>query len=614
MRESSTVTEDVKQRLNWLLIFVVICFSVLVISLWYLQMIKGEEFRERAVENCIRALVEDAPRGRIYDRREELLVTNRPAVVVSIIPAEVDDLEKLSERLGRIIGISPEEISQTVKNYLENPFKPVKILDDCKTNKIVEIEERKDELKGVVLEVKPRRDYLYHDFAAHSLGYVGEIDKEELQQFGNPKFQGGDIIGKAGLEKYYDDILRGEKGGKEVEVDALGQEITTLLYQKPVPGEDLVLTIDRDLQLYGENLLFDKKGSIIVSDPNSGEILALVNRPSFNPNLFADGISHSDWERLSSDVDYPLTNRSVQGVYSPGSIFKVVTAIAALEEGVTDRKRKIYCSGSFELAGQVFTCWKETGHGSLSIVDGIAHSCNIYFYTLGKDLGIERFNKYMQKFGLGEKTGIDLPAEAIGTIPSAQWKKREVNEIWFPGDTINLSIGQGYLLLTPLQVHNLITTIASEGEVYKLHLVKKIISADGKTVKEIKPEIYKKVDFSLDTIKIIKEGLRQTILKGTGWRANIKELAVAGKTGTAQNPQGETHAWFIGFAPYENPEVCITVFLENGGEGGEAAAPIARAMMEKYFNKKKKKKGNKGAWHLCFPFDEVLCRDPNFGG
>jgi len=584
MRESSTVPEDVKQRLNCLLIFVVICFSILVISLWYLQMIKGEEFKERAVENCIRSLVEDAPRGRIYDRQEELLVTNRPVVVVSVIPAEVDDLEKLSGRLSKIIGISPEEISQAVKNYQENPFKPVKILDDCKTNKIVEIEERKDELKGVVLEVKPRRDYLYHDFAAHSLGYVGEIDKEELQQFGNPKFQGGDIIGKAGLEKYYDDILRGEKGGKEVEVDALGQEITTLLYQKPVPGEDLVLTIDRDLQLYGENLLFDKKGSIVVSDPNSGEILTLVNRPSFSPNIFADGISHSDWQRLSSDADYPLTNRSVQGVYSPGSIFKVVTAIAALEEGVTDRKRKIYCSGSFELAGQVFTCWKETGHGSLSIVDGIAHSCNIYFYTLGKDLGIERFNEYMQKFGLGEKTGIDLPAEAIGTIPSAQWKRREVKEIWFPGDTINLSIGQGYLLLTPLQVHNCITAIATEGEVYKLHLVKKIISADGKTVKEIKPEIYKKVDFSSDTFKIIKEGLRQTILKGTGWRANIKELAVAGKTGTAQNPQGETHAWFIGFAPYDNPEICITVFLENGGEGGEAAAPIARAMLEKYFN------------------------------
>jgi penicillin-binding protein 2 len=547
-------------------------------------MIKGEEFKERAVENCIRSLVEDAPRGRIYDRQEELLVTNRPSVVVSVIPAEVDDLEKLSERLSKIIGISPEEISQAVKNHRENPFKPVKILDDCKTIKIVEIEERKDELKGVVLEIKPRRDYLYHDFAAHSLGYVGEIDKEELQQFGNPKFQGGDIIGKAGLEKYYDDILRGEKGGKEVEVDASGQEIATLLYRKPVPGEDLVLTIDRDLQLCGENLLFNKKGSIVVSDPNSGEILALVNRPSFSPNIFANGISSSDWQKLSSNADYPLTNRSVQGLYSPGSIFKVVTAIAALEEGVTDRKRKIYCSGSFELAGQVFTCWKETGHGSLSIVDAIAHSCNIYFYTLGNDLGIERFNKYMQKFGLEEKTGIDLPAEAIGVIPSAQWKEREVKEIWFPGDTINLSIGQGYLLLTPLQVHNIITAIAEEGEIYKLHLVKKIISADGKTIKEIKSEIYRKLDFSPDTFKIVKEGLRQTILKGTGWRANIEELAVAGKTGTAQNPQGETHAWFIGFAPYDNPEVCITVFIENGGEGGEAAAPIARAMLEKYFN------------------------------
>lgn len=584
MRESSTVPEDVKQRLNWLLVFIVICFSILIISLWYLQMIKGEEFKERAVENSIRALVEDAPRGRIYDRQEKLLVTNRPAVVVSIIPAEVDDLKKLSERLSKIIAISSEEISQIVKNYQENPFKPVKILDDVKTNKIVEIEERKDELKGVILEVKPRRDYLYHEFAAHSLGYVGEIDKEELQQFGNPKFQGGDIIGKAGLEKYYDDILRGEKGGKEVEVDALGQEIATLLYQKPVPGKDLVLTIDRDLQLYGENLLFGKKGSIIVSDPNSGEILALVNRPSFNPNIFANRISSSDWKRLSSDIDYPLTNRSVQGLYSPGSIFKVVTAIAALEEGVTDRKRKIYCSGSFKLADWVFTCWKETGHGSLSIVDAIAQSCNVHFYTLGNELGIEGFNKYMQKFGLGEKTGIDLPTEAIGIIPSAQWKKREIKEIWFPGDTINLSIGQGYLLLTPLQVHNLITTIAAEGEVYKLHLVKKIISADGNTVEEIKPEIYRRVNFSPDTSKIIKEGLRQTILKGTGWRANIKEVAVAGKTGTAQNPHGETHAWFIGFAPYEDPEISITVFLENGGEGGEAAAPIARAMFEKYFS------------------------------
>ena len=584
MQESSTVPEDVKQRINWLLIFIMICFSVLIISLWYLQMIKGEELKERAVENCIRSLVEDAPRGNIYDRYGEMLVTNRPAVMVSIIPAEVGDLEELSKRLSEIIGLSKEVIEQKVKKYTDNPFKPVKILDDCKQDKIIEIEERKGELKGVVLEVQPRRNYLYHEFAAHSLGYVGEIDREELQRLGNPKFQGGDIIGKTGLEKYYDDILRGEKGGKEVEVDALGREITLLLYRKPVPGKDLTLTIDKDLQVYGENLLYGKKGSIIVSNPYTGEILALVNRPSFNPNSFSSGISYSDWEKLSSNSDYPLTNRSIQGVYAPGSIFKVVTAIAALEEGVTNRKREVYCSGTFESAGQVFTCWKEFGHGSLSIVDAIAYSCNIYFYTMGKELGIEGLSKCMHKFGLEEKVGIDLPAEALGTIPSSEWKQREFKQIWFPGDNINLSIGQGYLLLTPLQIHSVISAVTTEGEIYRLHLVKKIISPDGSVIKEIKPEVYRKVDISSSTFQTVKEGLRATILKGTGWRANVKELSIAGKTGTAQNPHGETHAWFMGFAPYENPEVCITVFLENGGEGGEAAAPIACAMLEKYFN------------------------------
>ena len=584
MKESSTVPEDVKQRINWLLIFIFICFSILIISLWYLQMIKGEELKERAVKNCIRSLIEDAPRGNIYDRKGEILVTNRPAVMVSIIPGEVNDLKELSERLSKIIDIPKETIEQKVKKYTNNPFKPVKILDDCMQEKIVEIEERKGELKGVILEVQPRRNYLYQELAAHSLGYVGEIDKEELQKLGNPKFQGGDIIGKTGLEKYYDEILRGEKGGKEVEVDALGKEVHVLLYQKPIPGKDLVLTIDKELQLYGENLLYGKKGSIILSNSSTGEILALINKPSFNPNLFTSGISYSDWERLSADPDYPLTNRSVQAVYPPGSIFKVVTAIAALEEGVTDKDRKVYCSGTFELANQLFTCWRESGHGNLNIIDGLAYSCNVYFYTMGKELGVERFNKYMDKFGLREKMGIDLPIETLGIIPSSEWKQREYKEIWFPGDTINFSIGQGYLLLTPLQLHSIICIVSTNGKLYRPHILKEIISPEGSTVKKTEPELTRKVDISSKTFQTVKEGLRATVLKGTGWRINIKELSIAGKTGTAQNPQGETHAWFMGFAPYENPEICITVFLEHGGEGGETAAPIALAMLEKYFN------------------------------
>jgi len=584
MRESSNVPEDVKQRISHLLIFIVICFVILIINLWYLQMIKGDELSQKARENCIRSLVEDAPRGRIYDCKGKLLVANRPTVVVSIIPGEVENLKELSKKLSAIIDISPEVIEKKVKKYSENPFKPVKILYDCQKRKIIEIEERKDELKGVVLEIKPVRNYLFQDLAANTLGYVGEINKEELQRWNNPQFQGGDIIGKAGLEKYYDNILRGEKGGKEVEIDAMGREIALLLHRKPIPGKDIVLTIDKDLQLFGENLLDGKKGSIIVSNPYTGEILALVNKPSFNPNLFANGISTSDWQKLSSNLNYPLTNRSTQGIYSPGSIFKVIVAVAALEEGIADKKRKVYCSGTFKLGNQIFRCWKKSGHGSLDIIGGIAQSCNIYFYTMGKELGIHRLDKYMTKFGLGEKVGIDLPVEASGTIPSPEWKQKNFNEVWFPGDTINLSIGQGYLLLTPIQIHSIICAIATNGKIYKLHLAKEIISPNGKKIKEIKPKIYRDVDISDNTFKIVKEGLRATIVDGTGWRANIKGLEVAGKTGTAQNPQGESHAWFMGFAPYKDPKICVTVFVENGGEGGEVAAPLARAMLEKYFN------------------------------
>jgi len=584
MRESSSVPEEVKFRLNYLWIFVIICFFILVMSLWYFQLIKGEELAQKALENCIRSLVENAPRGKIYDRNKELLVTNRPAVIVSVIPGEIEDIEKLSNKLGGILGIDPGQIQKKIKEYYLNPFKTVKIFDDCRINKIIEIEERQDELKGVVLEIQPRRKYLYHDLAAHSLGYVGEINKEELIEMNAQDFQGGDIIGKTGLEKYYDQILRGEKGGKEVEVDALGREIATLLYRKSIPGKDIILTIDKNLQQFGESLLNDKKGSIIVSNSHTGEILALVNKPSFNPNLFVGTILPEDWERLSTDSNYPLSNRSIQGLYSPGSTFKVVTAIAALEEGITDEKRKIYCSGKFKIVDQVFKCWKEGGHGSLDIYGGISHSCNIYFYTIGKDLGIEKLNKYMQKFGFGEKVGIDLPTESLGTIPSSEWKQREFHEIWYPGDTINLSIGQGFLSITPFQLHNVISAVATEGIIYKYHLVKEIVSPDGKLDKEIKAEIYRDIDVSPNTFKIVKEGLRETILKGTGWKANIKELEVSGKTGTAQNPQGETHAWFIGYVPLGESQICITVFVENGGDGSKAAAPIARAMLEKLFN------------------------------
>ena len=583
MKESYHIPSEVAQRINWVLICIVISFLFLVINLWHLQIIRGIEFQERVVKNCIRSLVEEAPRGQIYDTHGELLVNNRPNVIVSIIPAEVDNLEELSHRLSPLTNLTSEEIIQKINKNIDNPYRAVKIFNDCPQNTIIEIEERKDKLKGVVLEVYPRRNYLYRELAANCLGYVGEIDKQELEKSKDSSLQGGDIIGKTGLEKYYDKILRGEKGGKEVEVDALGREITTLLWKKPVPGNDLILTIDKDLQAYGEELLAGKKGSLILSNPYTGEILALINQPSFNPNLFANIISYEDWQRLSTDPDYPLINRAVQTTYPPGSTFKIVTSLAALEEGVTNRTRTIYCSGKFTLKDQVFACWKEWGHGSLNFVDALAQSCNVYFYNLGKELGIDKMEKYMHKLGLSEKMGIDLPEVSSGIIPSVEWKRREFNEMWFPGDDINLSIGQGFLLLSPLQMHSIICATATEGLIYRLHLVRKIFSSEGQLVQEIQPELFRQVDISRKTFQLVKEGLRATIVKGTGWRANSSEISIAGKTGTAQNPHGENHAWFVGFAPYEDPEVCVTIFLENGGEGGEVAAPLGRAILEQYF-------------------------------
>ncbi|GAB4115884.1 MAG: penicillin-binding protein 2 [Candidatus Caldatribacteriota bacterium] len=583
MKDSYQIPQEIEQRINWLLILIIISFLFLLINLWHLQIIRGGEFQERAVKNCIRSLVEEAPRGQIYDTHGDLLVNNRPNVIVSIIPAEVDNLEDLSIRLSKLINLSSEEIIKKVNKNFENPYKAVKIFDDCPQHIIIEIEENKDKLKGVILEVYPRRNYIYQELAANCLGYVGEINKEELERSKNSSLQGGDIIGKAGLEKYYEEFLRGEKGGKEVEVDALGREVATLLWKKPVPGNDLILTIDKDLQRFGEKVLTGKNGSIILSNPQNGEILALINQPTFNPNQFANIISYEDWQRLSTDPDYPLTNRAVQNTYQPGSTFKIVTGLAALEEGISNSTRKIYCSGKFTLKDQVFSCWKKEGHGSLSFVDALAQSCNIYFYTLGMELGINRMEKYMQKLGLGEEISIDLPEVASGIRPSAQWKQRELNEIWFPGDDINLSIGQGYLLVSPLQMHSIICAVATEGLLYRLHLVKQIISAEGQLVQNFSPELSRRIDISKQTFKLVKEGLRATIVKGTGWRANSNEISIAGKTGTAQNPHGENHAWFVGFAPYEDPEICITVFLENGGEGGEAAAPIAREILEYYF-------------------------------
>ena len=335
--------------------------------------------------------------------------------------------------------------------------------------------------------------------------------------------------------------------------------------------------------------MFDKNGAVIVSEPFTGRILAMDSHPDYNPNIFTEQLTVTQWQEIAQNKDNVLNNRNIQSVYPPGSVFKLITAIAALEEGVVNKNSKVYCPGYYQLGNLLFKCWKEHGHGNQAIVEAIANSCNVFFYTIGQKLGIDKLNYYASLMGFGEKIGIDLPGEQEGLLPSEDWKRKTINEQWYPGDTVNLSIGQGFLLVTPLQIHNMLCLIANDGLYLRLHNVEKIISQSGEIIREFKPELIKKIDISQETFRIIKEGMKKVVESGTGRLANIEEVKIAGKTGTAQNPQGENHAWFIGFAPYDKPEICVTILVENGGDGSAAAAPVAAKIIQKYFQLKNNK-------------------------
>lgn len=586
-QKNSKITKDLtKKRLNDLFVFIIICFMVLLVNLWYLQVIRGKDYEQRAINNCIRSLVEEAPRGEVYDKQGKLLITNRPAVNFSVVPAEIDDYHLLSHELSSIIPLEVSYIAEKIQQLRKSPFQAQTIKRDLEKEQIVAIEEQKYKFKGTILTVQPERKYLYQELAAHVLGYVNEISEEELQTPRYGHLSGGDIVGKSGLERYYDSYLRGEKGSKEVEVDALGREIITLQFQEPVAGNDIYLTIDSNLQQYIQNIMIEHKGAVVVSEPNTGKILAMVSQPSYDPNFFTQQISMEQWQEIAQSKENILCNRNIQGIYPPGSVFKLITAIAALEESVVDLNSKIYCPGYYQVGDLTFRCWKETGHGNQTFIEAIANSCNVFFYTLGQRLGIDCLSHYARMFGLGEKTWIDLPGELEGLVPSQEWKMRTFNQAWYPGDTINLSIGQGYLLATPFQIHNMACIIASEGVIYKPFHVERIVSQKGEIIKQFEPEIIQRIDISSETFRIIKEGMRRVVVEGTGRQANIEGLELAGKTGTAQNPQGENHAWFIGFAPIHEPEICVTVFVEHGGDGSQTAAPLGGGIIQNYFHSK----------------------------
>ncbi|MFQ5842346.1 MAG: penicillin-binding protein 2, partial [Thermodesulfobacteriota bacterium] len=539
-------------------------------------------------------------RGMILDRRGRILIDNRPSFEELLVPEDIVDMEKTTEFLHRVLKVTPEEVRKRLEaNKHRPPFKPVRIQSDINRLQLALLKTHQLDLPGLIVDVRPRRAYKYGNMASHLVGYLGEIDGHELKQDRFKGYQMGDIIGKYGVEQQWEPFLKGIDGGRQVEVDAHGREIKVLQRVEPHPGSNLFLTIDLDLQMTAEALLHGKEGAIMAMNPQNGQILAMVSHPSYNPSLFAGGINQDDWETLIQNPFHPLQNRAIQGQYAPGSVFKVITAIAGLEERVISPQEILFCGGSYRFGNRTYRCWRKGGHGKVDLHRAIVESCDVYFYQVGQRLGIDTLAKYAKEFGLGKPTGISLNDEKPGLIPSSDWKKKVYHEAWYEGETLSCAIGQGYVLVTPLQLLNAISAIATEGILYRPQLVERIERANGRLLKSYQPISIGKIPVSPENLMFIREALAGVVNEdhGTGRVARIKDVTVSGKTGTAQvislkedvaekdTPyEHRDHAWFVAYAPMENPIISVAVLVEHGGHGASVSAPIAREIIKKYLS------------------------------
>ncbi|MCK5243214.1 penicillin-binding protein 2 [bacterium] len=579
--------EQFQKRIKLLGILVVSLLGCIILQLAYLQLFQGKRYLGLSARNRVRLVPIKAQRGLIYDRAQELLVGNVSSFVISVIPAALPkqeaDQEKVFVLLQDLLGIPVEEIKEKIKKRKLRYYEPIRLKSNLDRSIVALIEENRPELPGVVVLTESRRHYKFNSLGFHVLGYVGEISEHQLAL--REGYQAGGIIGQSGVEKVYDHYLKGRNGWLHIEVDALGRQMGILGREAPWIGHNLILSLDRKLQARAEEILGDHKGVIIVEDLRNGEILALASAPAYDPNSFAWGISRKAWEKLRLNTNYPLTNRATQGLYPPGSLFKIVTLMAALEEKLVTPYKRFYCKGIFWISTWPYRCWREDGHKHVDAVKSLVQSCDVYYYQLGLRIKVDKLGKWARSFGYGHPSGIDLPNELSGLVPSAQWKERTQNMPWFPGNTVMMSIGQGYILATPMQILNTIVAVANRGEIYRPHLLKEVRSMSGKLIHEVKPEIMYKVNASAKHWKLLQKSLLGVVSNkhGTGKRARVQGIKVAGKTATSQNPHGEDHAAFGAYAPAHAPEIAVLVYLENAGGGGSIAAPLARQIMEAYF-------------------------------
>jgi penicillin-binding protein 2 len=580
-------------------------FVVYLMTFWYHQVVRTDHYRRLSDNNRLRRVTTMPLRGEITDRDERLLATNRIAFNMLLDREKIRDEDALLPRLSVILETDEAVLRERLGRYRDRPrFEPVVLKEDVDLAEVAYVESRRTSLPMLAVEVESRRDYPHGPLAAHVLGYVGEVSDGPITTDPEDEYILGEIVGKAGIERQFDGDLRGTKGWKQVVVNSLGREIQEIEEgRRPGSGRGLRLNLDLDLQQALEEAYGEEAGSAVFLDPQSGAVLAMVSRPAFDPNIFARRFSENAWQRMAGDPRHPLQDRASLSKFAPGSVFKIVMAIAALEEGVAGPDRTDFCNGSWRFGGRSYRCWAITkgGHGSIGMRDAITHSCNVYFYRLGNELGIERIARWAKKLGLGVSTGIDLPHEESGTVPDPEWKRTAYPDdpTWHPGETISVSIGQGALEVTPLQMAVFAATLANGGTVYRPRLIQARETREG--VEEVLQagEVVRKVAMRSTTLEVIRDAMWSVVNdSGTGGRARIPGRDVCAKTGTAQvyresrdtdadklDKEKRDHAWFVGFAPRDDPKLAWAVFVQHGGHGGTTAAPIARAVVERYFLK-----------------------------
>jgi penicillin-binding protein 2 len=583
----------IQQRLNLFRVPALLIFLVLGARLWQLQIIQGSEYAVKAERNRIRTIELYAPRGTISDRHNIPLVDNRPSFDVLLYRESMKDVAATTQFVAEKLGIPPEELKEKLRrNKGRGLYHPILIKEDAGMQEISVIEAHRRDHPEIQLGPEPRRLYHYGRLAAHLLGYVGEISEEDLASNTFPGSKPGSLVGQSGVERMYDRLLSGTDGERQVLVDSVGREVGLFNEIDSVVGGEVQLTLDLDLQSVAEKALEGKVGSIIAMDPRTGEILAMASSPSFDPNDFSTRMAASTWNELINNPDRPLQNRAIQNSYSPGSIFKLIMADAGLEEGLLDDDPAVVCHGSAVYYGRLFHCHEKKGHGTVRLQQAIAKSCNIYFYELGRRLGISKIAEHAHALGLGERTGVDLPGEKSGVMPSPEWKQQARRSKWFAGETISVSIGQGAVSTTPLQILRAVSAIATGGILTTPHV---LLRAERINEGDLKWPV-RRIPTLGERASKIREGMWQSVNNwGTGHNAAVPGFDICGKTGTSQiiskeNRQllregAEDHSWFAGFGTRDNPEIAVVVFIEHGGMGGIAAAPLAHEIFSAYFQK-----------------------------